>query len=114
MSDFVPEESIDYGEVFRRGGRNLGDEDFALFKCPNCGRIYLLECEVDTVYLDPNDLTRRVPVYGGSFECVACGWEVPKDAPWVGPKASPRFGVSWTELEASEWSWAANRPAADA
>jgi hypothetical protein len=53
MSDFVPEGAIDYGEVFRRGGHNFGDEDFALFKCPSCGRIYLLEYEVDTVYLDP-------------------------------------------------------------
>ena len=114
MSGFVPEEAIDYGEVFRRGGHNLGDEDFALFKCPNCGCIYLLEYEVDTVYLDPNDLSRRVPVFDGSFQCVACGREVPDDEPWVGPKASPRFGVTWAELEASEWEWAAHRPAGDA
>jgi hypothetical protein len=53
MSDLVPEDAINYDEVFRRGGHNVGDEDFALFKCPNCGRIYLLEYEVDTVYLDP-------------------------------------------------------------
>ncbi|MFO0952958.1 MAG: hypothetical protein U0835_17760 [Isosphaeraceae bacterium] len=113
MSELVPEAAVDYDEVFRRGGRNLGDEDFALFKCPSCGRIYLLEYEVDTVYLDPNDLSRRVPVYNASFACVACGREVPDDAPWAGPKASPRFGVTWAEFEASEWAWAARRPAVD-
>jgi hypothetical protein len=50
VAEFVSEAVIDYAEVFRRGGRNLGDEDFALFKCPKCGRVYLLEYEVDTVY----------------------------------------------------------------
>ncbi len=114
MSNFVPEEAIDYDEVYRRGGHNLGDEDFALFKCPNCGQVYLLESEVDTVYLDPNELSRRVPVYDGSFHCVSCGREVPQDAPWEGPNASPRFGVTWAELQASEWAWVAPRPAADA
>src|ERR1041385_5500553 len=36
MSDFVPESEIDYDEVYRRGGYNCGDEDFALFRCPFC------------------------------------------------------------------------------
>ena len=30
MTDLVPENAIDYDEVFRRGGQNLGDEDFAV------------------------------------------------------------------------------------
>jgi hypothetical protein len=38
------------------GGANHGDEDFAFFRCPHCRRVYLLEYEVDTVYLDPADL----------------------------------------------------------
>ena len=104
----VPEEAIDYDEVFRRGGRNLGDEDFALFKCPNCGRIYLLEYEVDTVYLDPTDLSRRLPVDPESFDCVSCGLRVPDDEPWTGPGASPRFGVTWGELIQSDWRWVAH------
>jgi hypothetical protein len=49
MSHFVPESAIDYEAVLRRGGRNLGDEDFALFKCPSCNRLYLMDYEVDTV-----------------------------------------------------------------
>jgi predicted RNA-binding Zn-ribbon protein involved in translation (DUF1610 family) len=105
--DLVPENAIDYAEVFRRGGRNLGDEDFAVFKCPTCGQVYLLEYEVDTVYLDPNDLSRRLPVHSDTFDCVTCGQRVPDDEPWVGPKASPRFGVTWGELRRSDWRWVA-------
>jgi hypothetical protein len=115
MTDFVPEEAIDYDAIFRRGGQNYGDEGFALFRCPSCAYIYLLEYEVDTVYLDPNDLSRRVDVVSGSFDCVRCGQEVPGGVSlWVGSNASPRFGVTWEELEASPWSWAARRPRSDA
>jgi predicted RNA-binding Zn-ribbon protein involved in translation (DUF1610 family) len=109
MADLVPETAIDYDEVFRRGGRNLGDEDFALFKCPSCGRIYLLEYEVDTAYLDADDLSRRADVVQGSFDCVACGRRIPDDEPWIGPKADLKFGVTWQELEASRWSWIVRR-----
>jgi hypothetical protein len=109
MSDFVPEDAIDYGEVFRRGGSNHGDEDFALFKCPGCAQIYLLEYEVDTAYLDANDLTTRVAVFDDSFECIRCGNAVPDDEPWAGPRASPRFLVTWDELSRSDWAWIAHR-----
>ena len=43
----VPEEALDYDEILRRGGANDGDEDFALCKCPHCGRMYLIEYEFD-------------------------------------------------------------------
>ena len=105
---FVPEEAIDYEAIFARGGRNHGDEDFALFKCPLCHRIYLLEYEVDTVYLDGTDLSKRVePAIGASFTCVQCGQSVPRGA-WGGPWAEQRFRVSWSELKGSEWTWAAH------
>jgi hypothetical protein len=110
MEGLVPEEAIDSAEVFQRGGHNMGDEDFALFKCPNCGRIYLLEYEVDTVYLDPNDLSRRLPVHADSFDCVDCGLRIPNDEPWIGPRVSPRFGVTWEELRQSDWGWVAHHP----
>ena len=38
-SPVVPEEALDYAEILRRGGANCGDEDFALCKCPSCGRV---------------------------------------------------------------------------
>ncbi len=107
MSDLVPETAIDYDEVFRRGGRNHGDEDFALFKCPLCGRVFLIDYEVETVYLDGTDLSHRTLVAGKSFTCLGCGQLVPDDEPWIGPKASLRFGVTWKDLAASDWAWAA-------
>ena len=111
MTDLVPETAINYDEVFRRGGRNVGDEDFALFKCPSCGRIYLLEYEADTTYLDPDDLSRRANGVTNSFDCIGCGRAIPDNEPWIGPKAHPKFGVTWAELEASRWSWIAQRSA---
>ena len=75
LPDAVPEEALDYDEILRRGGANCGDEDFALCKCPHCGRIYLIEYEVDTIYLDPEDLGRRVGINinVSSFVCEGCG-----------------------------------------
>jgi len=104
--EFVPEAAIDYDEVFRRGGQNWGDEDFDLFRCPNCGHIYLLEYEVDTVYLDADDLTKRAAVFlpQRSFCCVTCAQQVPEGA-WCGPRAERRFRVTWAELKASRWAW---------
>jgi hypothetical protein len=105
-SDLVPEEAIDYAEVYRRGGANLGDEDFAFFRCPYCRRVYLLDYEVDTVYLEPADLSRRVPVYDEGFTCVACGQQVPGDQAWIGKAARPAFGATWEDLAGSGWEWA--------
>jgi hypothetical protein len=102
----VPEEAIDYTEVYRRGGANHGDEDFAFFRCPHCRRVYLLEYEVDTVYLDPADLSRRVPVYNDGFICIGCGEQVPGNEAWVGEAARPEFGATWGDLTGSGWEWA--------
>ena len=109
-TDFVPEEAIDYDEILRRGGQNWGDEDFALFKCPLCGHVYLLEYEVDTVYLDARDLSKRVEVKlpERSFTCLQCAKTVPHGG-WAGPKVSAQFRVTWRELANSEWAWAARR-----
>jgi predicted RNA-binding Zn-ribbon protein involved in translation (DUF1610 family) len=104
-SDLVPEQALDYDEILRRGGANCGDEDFALFKCPNCGQVYLMEYEVDTVYLNPADLSQRVAVYDSSFPCIACGQQVPNDTPWIGRRQDRRFAVTWANLAASGWKW---------
>lgn len=108
MSYYVPETAIDYRAVFHRGGANRGDEDFALFKCPTCRQVYLLEYEVDTVYIDGSDLSKREDVtdWNHPFRCVNCSSEVPR-APWAGPRAEERFLVTWKELEDSAWSWVA-------
>lgn len=108
MAYFVPETAIDYTAILERGGANFGDEDFAFFKCPNCSFVYLLEYEVDTVYLNGNDLTQRQDVTDSSqsFVCVSCERTFPPGA-WAGPKAEDKFLVTWRELQSSPWNWAA-------
>lgn len=107
----VPEESLDYDEILRRGGANCGDEDFALCKCPHCGRVYLVEYEVDTLYLDPVDLDRRIGVNIGlsGFRCEGCGADFPERAAWIGPKAPETMQVTWQDLAGSPWRWIAVR-----
>jgi hypothetical protein len=70
--------------------------------------VYLLKCEVGTVYLDPGDLANRVPAGSQSFSCLGCGELVPRGR-WAGPRVDRRFRVTWDELEASGWAWAASR-----
>ena len=108
MSDFVPESEIDYDEVYRRGGRNCGDEDFAVFRCPFCDHVYMMEYEVDTVYLDGRDLTKRLAVFNSSFDCLSCSRYIPVGA-WVGPRAEERFQVTWEQLARSDWAWCVSR-----
>jgi predicted Fe-S protein YdhL (DUF1289 family) len=105
--DIVPEQALDYDEIFRRGGANFGDEDFALCKCPHCGRVYLVEYEVDTLYLDPIDLGRRVSINVGmsGFECEGCGRMLPEHTPWIGHKAPSAMQVTWNDLAQSPWRW---------
>lgn len=105
MDELVPETSIDYDEVIRRGGSNCGDEDFAFFRCPHCRRVYLMDYEVDTVYLDPADLSKRLGVFNEGFTCVGCGRVVPGGEAWVGKRARPEFGVTWADLNGSGWEW---------
>ena len=107
MNDaFVPEGALDHEAIFEREGSNRGNEQFAVFKCPRCDHIYLLEYEVHTVYLDPTNLAKRVPIGSGTFECTRCGHEVPR-GDWAGPLVESRFQVTWDELLDSEWAWVA-------
>jgi hypothetical protein len=108
MSRYVPESAIDHDAVIRRGGANCGDEDFAVFKCPSCSAVYLLEYEVDTIYLDGTDLSKRIGATdpGFQFDCTKCGKAVPHGA-WAGPRAEERFKVTWSELQLSAWTWIA-------
>ena len=105
--NIVPEETLDYDEIFRRGGANCGDEDFTLCKCPHCGRIYLIECEVDTLYLDPDNLDRRLGINIGvsGFKCENCSGAFPEHVSWFGDELLTTMKVTWQDLEASPWHW---------
>ena len=107
MFDFVPEYAINTDEVFRRGGRNFGDEQFALVRCPACGRIYLIDQSADIVYPDPKDLGARWPAARSPFPCAGCGSPLPEH-PWVGQGAPEDMRVKWDQLRDSRWAWAAS------
>jgi len=111
VPDAVPEKDLDYHEIMRRGGANCGDEDFALCKCPHCDRVYLMEYEVDTLYLDAEDLSKRASVCDWPiiFDCVGCGGRFPETGAWIGPKAPPAMQLTWQLLKASPWRWVTAR-----
>jgi hypothetical protein len=103
--DTVPGGALDHHEIFRRGGQNCGNEDYYLCKCPHCGRIYLIEYEAETLFPDPDDLSRRADILSGpKFICEGCGEQFPQGA-WIGPKAPASMRVCWEDLAASPWRW---------
>lgn len=108
-SEFVEENDVDYDRVLQAGGRNCGDEDFAVFGFPFCHRVYLMEYEVDTVFTDAHDLTKRIPVFNIGFSCVACGKQVPGGVAWVGPRAEREFRVRYEDMLNSDWAWILNK-----
>ncbi len=105
----VPKEALDYDEILCRGGANCGDEDFALCKCPHCGRVHLVEYEVDTLYLDPANLDRRAVINIGlsGFRCERCSGKFPERTVRIGSKAPEAVQVMWQDLSASPWRWVA-------
>lgn len=107
IPDAVPEEALDAAEILCRGGQNHGDEDFALCKCPHCSQVYLVEYEVDTIFLDAHDLSKRPDTfdYPHNFTCIACGGRFPETGAWIGSKAPSKMQVTWSELAASPWRW---------
>jgi hypothetical protein len=100
--EFVPDYAIDVEEVYRRGGRNFGDEDFTLFKCPNCRQVYLLDRAADVAYVNPKDVGARVPAARVRQKCLGCG--SPRTE---GPAAAEAERVTWDQLRATRWAWVA-------
>ena len=106
MDLFVPDYAIDYDEVFSRGGRNFGDEDFALFKCPGCWQIYLIDRSAEVVYVNPKDVNARVPADDVKRRCVGCAAAMP-EGPLSGDAAPEAVRVTWDQLRATRWAWVA-------
>jgi hypothetical protein len=73
--------------------------------------VYLIEYEVDTLYLDSADLSRRVLIdlSVSGFCCEECGGMFPERTAWIGPKAPAAMQVTWGDLAASPWRWVAAR-----
>lgn len=97
-------DDLDYDEIFRRGATS-GQAEFDLVKCPHCDCVYLLDCEVSTIYVNPDDLDENGCI-SGSFDCVSCGGKFP-DGAWSGPKVTVDLNVTWAVLARSPWNWVA-------
>ena len=106
MDLFVPEYAIDTEEILSRGGRNFGDEDFALFKCAACWQVYLIDRAADVVYVNPKDVKARVPADRVAERCVGCGAPI-AEAPLTGDAAPEAVRVTWDQLRATKWAWVA-------
>ena len=109
-SSLVSETDIDYREILKRGGANGGDEDYALFRCPTCGRVYLIDYEVDTVFLDADDLAKRISIPGSddSFPCVSCGRPLDSQSIWKALRTeddTAHWRVTRDGLRFSPWAW---------
>lgn len=104
MDLFVPDHAVDYDEVFSRGGRTFGNEDFTVFRCPDCGKVYLVDREVDVVFTNGMDLAARAPGFDADFRCVACGSGM---SPSPGGVMTEKTRVTWDQLRDSDWAWAA-------
>ena len=74
-----------------------------------CDRVYMIEYEVDTAYLDGRDLTKRCSVFNCSFDCLGCGRPIPNDRPWIGKNATADFQVTREQLANSDWAWCVPR-----
>ena len=106
LPDAIPEERWTTRRSSVAEGRTAAMRISPCASAPDCGRIYLIEYEVDTIYLDPDDLGRRVgtDLNVSSFVCEGCGTIWPPGA-WIGPKAATGMQVRWADLAASRWRW---------
>jgi ribosomal protein S27E len=108
----ITEKDIDYKSIMLHGGANEGNEDFAFIQCPSCGHIYLIESEVDTIYLDSNNLSVRKGFYSGGdvVHCVNCGNKLTAVEIWAAIRkdiGTELWQVSWKKFMLSPWNWAA-------
>jgi hypothetical protein len=109
MKEFVQDADLNYELILEKGFQTQGDEDHAVFNCPVCKRIYLVEYEGDTLFSDPGDPS-FLKSFDCSFSCLSCGHTFSSDEPIIGPKANDRYKVTRHELLASTWSWLLRTP----
>jgi len=104
MVKFVNEYDLNYDAIMQRiekdGGYTLGDEDFDVFRCPTCRKIYLIDYEVEAIYFDPEDLS-KMSTYS-LFVCPKCSYDF-RNKIILGEQADIMFRVTKMELENSKW-----------
>lgn len=103
MIKYIEDKDINQEEIINALGENVyGDEDFSIFKCPKCGRIYLIDYEVDTIFTDAKNLL--VMKHANNFLCVTCQYDFREEI-IIGDKADDYFKVTWGEMNSSDWRW---------
>jgi len=105
MQNYISEEDLDSEKILQRleeAGLLQGDEDFEVFKCPSCHKIFLINHEWDDIFLDANDLTKST---GYNFlYCPNCRY-IMHNKIIIGKKADNDFRVTRKQLQASAWHW---------
>jgi hypothetical protein len=69
---YLRERDLNTRRIYERGGECCQDDNFLVFKCPRCSRVYLANMEFEIVYSDPGDLSRRLLGSNDSFLCEEC------------------------------------------
>ncbi|AOR61159.1 hypothetical protein [Pectobacterium parmentieri] len=103
MIEYFNDSCIDEDKIICALGRHsYGDEDFSIFKCPSCNKIYLIDYEVDTIFPDSSNLL--IMSNGTNFRCVCCNYDF-QGKIIIGDKADKCFKASIDEVKESGWKW---------
>src|SRR4051812_2294337 len=101
--DSVSPDYLDFDMLVCRGGAVGEEDELFLCACPRCRRIVLVDSTSRTLYLDGDDLGRRL-AGARPHACENCGTDfaltVSKDE-----EAPSERDVGWDELAASPWHW---------
>lgn len=104
--EVVGRNDLDFDAMSRRGWDFDSGSLYALFKCPACDRIHLLDTEWDQVYSDADDAAVGVDATDG-FRC-ACGKDLGTSL-GRGVTPEPGFAVPVALLARSPWRWISPR-----
>lgn len=103
MNRYIDEKDINEVKIKHAiGNASYGDEDFAIFKCPQCNKIYLIDYEVDTIYLSAKNI--QLMTSASNFSCIKCGYSFAGKI-IIGNKADDIFKVTNTEIIKDDWAW---------
>lgn len=103
MAQYITTFEIDHFKIFESADyESYGDEDFDVFNCPACKKIYLIDCEVDAIFLNPKNLSE---IFNGDvFLCSCCGFDFTGEV-IVGGAAKEKYKVTLECLMQSDWKW---------
>jgi hypothetical protein len=114
--EYVTRRQVNYHAIVAKGGEQCRYGNFAFIRCPSCGTVYLVDYEVDDLYIDPTNLAHRISFVsvGDLVPCQRCPYQLLADDLWSVQKPGyEAWLVPWDVMRASPWAWAVYDPAAD-